>query len=66
MAFTAQNQKPQPRTFHATVVVTRLEDWCVEARTPQEARELIAAGAGYRCDIGDCLNIEIDQFESEI
>ena len=24
--------------FHATMVVTRTEEWCVEAETPEEAR----------------------------
>jgi hypothetical protein len=37
---TAEN--PRPKTFHATMVVTRLEEWCVEAETPEEARALLA------------------------
>jgi hypothetical protein len=51
------------RTFHATVHVTRAEEWCVEAETAEEARELLAAGVGYRCQIGDCLNLEIEHVE---
>jgi hypothetical protein len=35
----------------------------VEAETAEEARELLAAGAGYRCQIGDCLNLEIERVE---
>jgi hypothetical protein len=51
------------RTFHAIVHVTRVEEWCVEAGTAEEAHELLAAGAGYRCQIGDCLNLEIERVE---
>ncbi len=51
------------KTFHATVHVTRMEQWCVEAETAEEARELLAAGAGYRCEIGDCINVEVEQVE---
>ena len=34
MAVVALKQKPAPvlKTFHATVLVTRAEEWCVEAR----------------------------------
>ena len=45
--------EPKLKTFHAIVHVTRVEEWCVEAETAEEARELLAAGAGYRCQIGD-------------
>ena len=51
------------QTFHATVHVTRVEEWCVEAETAEEARELLAAGDGYRCQIGDCVNIEVERVE---
>ena len=51
------------RTFHATMAVTRLEDWCVEAETPEQARALLAAGNGHRCHLGDCLHIELDTME---
>jgi hypothetical protein len=51
------------KTFHATVHVTRTEQWCVEAHSPEHARELLAAGAGYRCEIGECINIEVERVE---
>ena len=51
MAVVALKQKPLLKTFHTTVHVTRVEQWCVEAETAEEARELLAAGAGYRCEI---------------
>jgi hypothetical protein len=44
--------KPALKTFHAIVHVTRIEQWSVEAETAEEARELLAAGSGYRCNIG--------------
>ena len=31
--------------FHATMVVTRTEEWCVEAETPEEARRFWKLGA---------------------
>jgi hypothetical protein len=43
--------------------VTRIEQWCVEAQSAEEARELLAAGAGYRCEIGECVSIEVDRVE---
>jgi hypothetical protein len=63
MAVAALKHKPALKTFHATVHVTRMEQWCVEAETAEEARELLAAGAGYRCEIGECINIEVERIE---
>jgi hypothetical protein len=37
--------------------------WCVEAQSAEEARELPAAGAGYRCEIGECVNLEVERVE---
>jgi hypothetical protein len=56
-------KRPRMKTFHATVRVTRTEQWCVDARTPEEARQLLLNGEGYRCDAGDCLHLEIDRLE---
>jgi xanthine/CO dehydrogenase XdhC/CoxF family maturation factor len=41
------------------VQVTRIEDWCVEAKTAQEARDLLASGQGERLRIGDCVYLEV-------
>jgi hypothetical protein len=46
MAVAALKQKPALKTFHSTVYVTRMEQWCVEAS-----------------EIGDCINIEVEQVE---
>ena len=47
--------------FHATVLITRAEEWCVEAETAEEARELLAQGAGHRCHLGDRLHAEVQE-----
>ncbi len=54
MVAAALKQKPILKAFHATVHVTRTEPWCIEAEAAEEARELLSASAGYRCEIGDC------------
>ncbi|HEY8442171.1 MAG TPA: hypothetical protein VIK79_12075 [Xanthobacteraceae bacterium] len=63
MAVAALKFKPVFKTYHAIVQVTRIEQWCVEAQSVEEARELLAAGAGYRCEIGECLNLEVERVE---
>ena len=63
MAVAALKIRPALQTFHATVHVTRVEQWCVEAHSAEEARELLAAGAGYRCEIGECVDIEVARVE---
>jgi hypothetical protein len=39
--------------------VSRIEDWCVEAKTAEEARALLARGEGERRRLGDCVHLEI-------
>ena len=56
-------KKIRPKTFHATLVVTRLEEWCVDAETAAEAKALLAAGQGHRCHTGECLHVELDHVE---
>ena len=49
MALAALKRKPdlhpQPelKTYHVAVIVTRAEEWCVEAESPEEARELLVS-----------------------
>jgi hypothetical protein len=45
------------------MLVTRAEEWCVEAESAQEARELLAAGQGHRCHLGDCVQFEVERVE---
>ena len=56
--------KTSLKTFHATMTVTRVEEWCVEAQSPEEARARLAAGEGHRCHLGDCLHRELEAMES--
>ena len=55
--------KTRLKTFHATMAVIRLEEWCVDANTPEEAKALLAAGQGHRCHLGDCVHVELQQIE---
>jgi hypothetical protein len=57
----AASAKKKIQTFHATMVVTRTEEWCVEATSADEAKALLAAGQGHRCHLGDAVHIELDQ-----
>jgi len=51
--------KRKRKLFYATVQVTRVEDWCVEAESPEEARALLAKGEGERFGLGDCVHLEV-------
>jgi hypothetical protein len=53
------------KTYHATLLVTRAEEWSVEASSPDEARALLAAGEGHRCYPGECLHAEVEQILEE-
>jgi hypothetical protein len=59
MLFALTNKKT--KTFHATMQVTRLEEWCVEAETPEEARELLENGRGQWCSPGECIHVELEE-----
>ena len=59
MAAAALKKKPRLKIFYATMLVTRAEEWCVEAETAEEARQLLAAGNGHRCHLGDCTYVEV-------
>jgi len=65
MAVALLKRKPEPelKTYHATMLVTRAEEWCVEADSPEEARELLAAGLGHRCHLGERVQLEVDRIE---
>lgn len=55
----------QRKTFYATVHVTRVEEWCVEAESADEARVLLDAGQGERCHSGERLHCEVVSVEEE-
>jgi len=59
-AVSAVAPETKTRLFHARMLVTRVEEWCVEAETKEQARALLAAGAGHRCTPGESIQVEID------
>jgi hypothetical protein len=52
--------RSKARLFHAKMLVTRVEEWCVEAESAEEARELLAAGGGHRCTPGESVQVEFE------
>jgi uncharacterized protein YbaP (TraB family) len=54
--------KKKLKTFHATMLVTRNEEWCVDAESAEEARALLSAGEGHRCTTGERLHAELHEF----
>ena len=62
MATTADKRKPKPalKTFHATMLVTRAEQWWVEAETAEEAQALLASGQGHHCELGERVYVELE------
>ena len=59
MASETKNQ-----TYHATMLVTRAEEWCVEARSLEEAKALFEAGQGHRCSPGEIFCVELSEMAS--
>jgi hypothetical protein len=53
--------KRRPKIFHATMQVTRTEEWFVEAETEEEARTLLESGHGQRTQIGERGHFEISK-----
>jgi len=57
--------RPQPSIFHATMLVTRAEEWWVEAETAEEARALFASGRGHRAALGERVHVELEELLEE-
>ena len=51
--------KDKNQTYHATMLVTRAEEWCVEAASPEEAKALLEKGEGHRCSPGEIFCVEL-------
>ena len=62
MATTARKlkQKPALKIFHASMLVTRAEQWWVEAETAEEAQALLASGQGHHCEGGERVYVEAE------
>jgi len=58
-ALKRQSQQPKLRTFHATMLVTRVEQWWVEAESAEEAQELFASGQGHHAAVGERVHVEL-------
>jgi hypothetical protein len=57
--------RPQPRIFHATMLVTRAEEWWIEAETAEEARALLASGRGHHAALGKRVHVELEELLEE-
>jgi hypothetical protein len=53
------NTEPALQIFHATMLVTRTEEWWVQAESLEEAQALLAAGKGHRHTVGELLHVEV-------
>jgi hypothetical protein len=58
---TEHRTQPLLKTFHARLIVTRAEEWWVEAHTPEEAQALLAAGQGHHAALGERLHVELEE-----
>ena len=55
---TQTKSKAKPQLFHATMLVTRTEEWCVEAASAEEAKARLRQGEGHRCTPGEIYSVE--------
>jgi hypothetical protein len=53
--------RPQPKVFHATMLVTRAEEWWIEAESAEEARALLASGQGHHAALGERVHLELEE-----
>jgi hypothetical protein len=53
------------KTFHAAMLVTRLEEWWVEAESAEQAQALLASGHGHHCAVGERVQIEVARMLEE-
>ena len=51
---------PRLKIFHAALLVTRREEWWVEAETAEEAHALLAAGEGHHAAPGERVHVELE------
>jgi hypothetical protein len=49
--------------FYATMHVTRVEEWRVEAESAEEAQELLNSGHGERAHVGESIHCEVASVE---
>jgi hypothetical protein len=63
MSVAARKLKPQPepKIFNATMLVTRIEQWWVEAESAEAARMLLASGQGHHAAPGERVHVELEE-----
>ena len=64
-ALKRQSQQPRLRTFHATMLVTRVEQWWVEAESAEEAQELFTSGQGHHAAVGERVHVELGMMSDD-
>jgi hypothetical protein len=47
------------------MLVTRVEDWWVEAESLEEAEALLASGYGHRAAVGEMVQVELDALRAD-
>ena len=57
--------KPQPKIFHATMLVTRAEQWWVEAESAAAAHMLLSSGQGHHAELGERVHVEVEELLEE-
>jgi hypothetical protein len=60
----ARRAKKKLHTYHATMIVTRTEEWCVDATSAEEALALLESGEGHRCDTGTAVQVELGELHT--
>ncbi|HET7912051.1 MAG TPA: hypothetical protein VFL49_08470 [Pseudolabrys sp.] len=55
----AAKKKNKSELYHATLLVTRAEEWCVEASSPEDAKARLQRGEGHRCSPGEIFAVEL-------
>ena len=63
MAVAALKREPQRKMFYATMHVTRVEEWRIEAESAEEAQELLDSGHGERAHVGECIHCDVASIE---
>ena len=47
------------------MLVTRAEEWWVEAETAEEAQALLASGQGHHAALGERIHVELEEMVEE-
>jgi len=56
MPVLALKREPQRKMFYGTMHVTRVEEWCIEAESAEEARKFMNNGQVELPQTGKCLH----------